>query len=264
MPGSASLHNCMSGHGPDAAAYQRGRDTELKPHVSRQHAGLPVRDAASGPADEVRARNRSARARLLHALAGAEEAVLADGGWMTRPSRTGCRAGVWRAAGARGRLLDGRRGGAGEMRSRVSRGHRRAVPRRAGGEGPEEALRREQRQIHRERAAAAARRRLLELRHRPRHVQAARDRPDRGSGRHLLDDARGGEPDDHRGAPQDRRESAAHRDRDARRAQRERRQEPRDARSAARRVLRVRRRRPIASRERNWSASPTCISAACS
>jgi homogentisate 1,2-dioxygenase len=30
-PGSASLHNCMSGHGPDAAAYQRGRDAELKP-----------------------------------------------------------------------------------------------------------------------------------------------------------------------------------------------------------------------------------------
>jgi len=31
VPGSASLHNCMSGHGPDAAAYQRGRDAELKP-----------------------------------------------------------------------------------------------------------------------------------------------------------------------------------------------------------------------------------------
>jgi homogentisate 1,2-dioxygenase len=31
VPGSASLHNCMSGHGPDAAAYERGRDAELKP-----------------------------------------------------------------------------------------------------------------------------------------------------------------------------------------------------------------------------------------
>jgi homogentisate 1,2-dioxygenase len=30
-PGSASLHNCMSGHGPDAAAYQRGREADLKP-----------------------------------------------------------------------------------------------------------------------------------------------------------------------------------------------------------------------------------------
>jgi len=31
VPGSASLHNCMSGHGPDAAAYQRGRDADLTP-----------------------------------------------------------------------------------------------------------------------------------------------------------------------------------------------------------------------------------------
>jgi homogentisate 1,2-dioxygenase len=30
-PGSASLHNCMSGHGPDTAAYERGRSAELKP-----------------------------------------------------------------------------------------------------------------------------------------------------------------------------------------------------------------------------------------
>jgi homogentisate 1,2-dioxygenase len=30
-PGSASLHNCMSGHGPDAEAYERGRGAELKP-----------------------------------------------------------------------------------------------------------------------------------------------------------------------------------------------------------------------------------------
>jgi len=30
-PGSASLHNCMSGHGPDAGAYERGRSMELKP-----------------------------------------------------------------------------------------------------------------------------------------------------------------------------------------------------------------------------------------
>jgi homogentisate 1,2-dioxygenase len=30
-PGSASLHNCMSGHGPDADAYERGKTAELKP-----------------------------------------------------------------------------------------------------------------------------------------------------------------------------------------------------------------------------------------
>jgi homogentisate 1,2-dioxygenase len=31
VPGSASLHNCMSGHGPDAEAFERGRSAELKP-----------------------------------------------------------------------------------------------------------------------------------------------------------------------------------------------------------------------------------------
>lgn len=30
-PGSASLHNCMSGHGPDAGAFEKGREMELKP-----------------------------------------------------------------------------------------------------------------------------------------------------------------------------------------------------------------------------------------
>ena len=74
-PGSASLHNCMSGHGPDAEAYERGQQRRAQAAVPRQHDGVPVRDAAADPADEVRARNRPARARLLHALAGAEEAL---------------------------------------------------------------------------------------------------------------------------------------------------------------------------------------------
>ncbi len=30
-PGSASLHNCMSGHGPDTATVEKARETELKP-----------------------------------------------------------------------------------------------------------------------------------------------------------------------------------------------------------------------------------------
>ncbi len=30
-PGGASLHNCMSGHGPDAEAYERAVNDELKP-----------------------------------------------------------------------------------------------------------------------------------------------------------------------------------------------------------------------------------------
>jgi homogentisate 1,2-dioxygenase len=31
VPGGGSLHNCMSGHGPDAETYRRGSTTELKP-----------------------------------------------------------------------------------------------------------------------------------------------------------------------------------------------------------------------------------------
>jgi len=32
LPGGASLHNCMSGHGPDAETFERASAAELKPH----------------------------------------------------------------------------------------------------------------------------------------------------------------------------------------------------------------------------------------
>jgi homogentisate 1,2-dioxygenase len=32
LPGGASLHNCMSGHGPDAVTFERMSNAELKPH----------------------------------------------------------------------------------------------------------------------------------------------------------------------------------------------------------------------------------------
>jgi homogentisate 1,2-dioxygenase len=32
LPGGASLHNCMSGHGPDAETWERASNAELKPH----------------------------------------------------------------------------------------------------------------------------------------------------------------------------------------------------------------------------------------
>jgi len=32
LPGGASLHNCMSGHGPDVASYEKAVAVELKPH----------------------------------------------------------------------------------------------------------------------------------------------------------------------------------------------------------------------------------------
>ena len=32
MPGGCSLHNCMSGHGPDSATYTKAVNADLKPH----------------------------------------------------------------------------------------------------------------------------------------------------------------------------------------------------------------------------------------
>ena len=32
LPGGASLHNCMSAHGPDAETWERASNAELKPH----------------------------------------------------------------------------------------------------------------------------------------------------------------------------------------------------------------------------------------
>src|SRR5207244_2490276 len=32
LPGGASLHNCMSGHGPDAETWERASNADLKPH----------------------------------------------------------------------------------------------------------------------------------------------------------------------------------------------------------------------------------------
>ncbi len=52
VPGGASLHNCMSGHGPDAASFEKASNAdrhEARPH--RRHDGLHVRDARGDPAD---------------------------------------------------------------------------------------------------------------------------------------------------------------------------------------------------------------------
>ena len=60
VPGGASLHNCMSGHGPDAETFAKAQPppTCRKPHAHRGHDGVHVRDARRHPAD---ARSRSNR-----------------------------------------------------------------------------------------------------------------------------------------------------------------------------------------------------------
>ena len=59
LPGGASLHNCMAGHGPDAATFAAASKTELKPHkiedtlafmVETRLAFRPTRFAMETPA----------------------------------------------------------------------------------------------------------------------------------------------------------------------------------------------------------------------
>ncbi len=70
-PGCASLHNCMSGHGPDDDAFEAGSKAANAPQYLADTLDDHFRDAARHQADALRARDGAARARLLQALAGA-------------------------------------------------------------------------------------------------------------------------------------------------------------------------------------------------
>jgi len=57
-PGGASLHNCMSGHGPDRASYEQAVAADLKPHriensmafmFESRHVIRPTRFAVETP-----------------------------------------------------------------------------------------------------------------------------------------------------------------------------------------------------------------------
>ena len=76
VPGGASLHNCMSGHGPDAASFDKASaadTTQARPY--RRHDGLHVRDARGDPADPAGAGIAAAAARLPALLAGLAQAL---------------------------------------------------------------------------------------------------------------------------------------------------------------------------------------------
>ena len=74
LPGGASLHNCMTAHGPDAETFERASRAELKPHKIEEHDGLhvrkPLRDAAHALCGGI----LRASARLFRRLAGAGKA----------------------------------------------------------------------------------------------------------------------------------------------------------------------------------------------
>ncbi len=77
VPGGSSLHNCMSGHGPDAQTFEKAvaADTS-KPAAHRRHDGIHVREPHGDQADPRRARGPSgAAAGLCGLLAGPEEAL---------------------------------------------------------------------------------------------------------------------------------------------------------------------------------------------
>ena len=77
-PGGASLHNCMSGHGPDQASLrQGGRRRTSSPHKIDEHPGLHVRDAAGSSAP----RNGPSKPRPCS--------------WTTTTSGRGSRRGRW-------------------------------------------------------------------------------------------------------------------------------------------------------------------------
>ena len=75
VPGGASLHNCMAGHGPDAATFEKASAGELKPQYLSETLAVHVRDAVCLPADEIRARVLAARRAILRVLAGTRQAI---------------------------------------------------------------------------------------------------------------------------------------------------------------------------------------------
>ena len=60
-PGGLSLHNLMSGHGPDLDSWQQGERGRAEAGQDRGHAGVHGRDLLALPPDPVRARPRAAR-----------------------------------------------------------------------------------------------------------------------------------------------------------------------------------------------------------
>ena len=76
VPGGASLHNSMTGHGPDAETFEKAsRADTTKPDVITRHDGVHVRDARRLAADAPGARVGRAAGRLLPLLAGPAEAL---------------------------------------------------------------------------------------------------------------------------------------------------------------------------------------------
>ena len=74
VPGGSSLHNCMSGHGPDAADLREGIERGyIDAGEGRRHDGVHVRNAHADQADPLRAGNRAIAGALLRVLARTDQ-----------------------------------------------------------------------------------------------------------------------------------------------------------------------------------------------
>ncbi len=158
VPGSASLHNCMSGHGPDAAAYQRGRDAELKPQYLDNTLVFLFETQLAGPADEVRARDRLLERDYYTHWQGLKKQFSVDvRSAVVRPAlirrldRESCGDGAGRVGAARSV-----RGAQGTCDRACLEGIAEQYLDALVAKDPKKSAGREQRQIHRERPAAAA------------------------------------------------------------------------------------------------------------
>ena len=75
LPGGASLHNCMSGHGPDAETFERAAHAELKPVKLDDTLAFMFETRLVVPADALRPGDAHAAARILRVLAGPAQDV---------------------------------------------------------------------------------------------------------------------------------------------------------------------------------------------
>ena len=83
LPGGASLHNCMSAHGPDAESWEKATRAELKPQKIDNTMAFMFESRYAMRLTRYAVEIFGAAARLFRRLAGPEEAILAAACMMT-------------------------------------------------------------------------------------------------------------------------------------------------------------------------------------
>ncbi len=75
VPGGASLHNCMAGHGPDAETFERASAAELKPQYLDNTLAFMFETQFAVRPTEFAMNSQNSAARIFRVLAGPEEAL---------------------------------------------------------------------------------------------------------------------------------------------------------------------------------------------